>query len=195
MELSAPDLENDHIRLEIFGESERDFIAKSGAIQDMWDWEPRIPGRGTTFDAYFDFMMTQVETGRVVPFLAYRKPDNAFAGGVSFYEPSRTHRRVKVASAWIVPEMRGTHIFTAMQAALIRRAHDWRARRMSWQVDTRNTPLRSALERLGIPSEGVLRSVARLNNGEWSDIVVHALVQDEIRDAADRLEAVLEPVD
>ncbi|MEM9668941.1 MAG: GNAT family protein [Pseudomonadota bacterium] len=195
MELSDPGLENDHIRLEIFGEAARGFIGKSGAIQDMWDWEPRIPGRGTTYDAYFDYMMSQVDAGRLVPFLAYRKPDNAFAGGAAFMDPSRTHRRVNIASTWIVPEMRGTHVFKAMQAALIRRAFDWRARRISWHVDTRNLPLRGALEGLGVPSEGVLRSVARLNNGEWSDIVVHALVQDEIKEAADRLEAALEPVD
>ncbi|MEO1406715.1 MAG: GNAT family protein [Pseudomonadota bacterium] len=195
MELSDPGLENDHIRLEIFGEAEKDFIAQTGAIKSLWDWMPRLPGMGTSFDAYYDYMMAEVNVGRLVPFLAWRKSDDVFAGGVSFLEPSRTHRRVKIAYPWLVPEMRGTPMFTAMMAVLIRRASDWRARRVSWQVDTRNKPLRRALERMGIAEEGRLRSVARLNNGEWSDIAIHALVQDEIEQAAFRLETALEPVD
>jgi len=195
MDLSSPGLQNALIRLEIFGEAEKDFIGSSGAIQSLWDWMPRVPGRGTSYDSYFDYMMGERDANRLVPFLAWRRSDDAFVGGASFYEPSLTHRRVKIMHPWIVPEMRRSPMFTAMMAAMIRRASDWRARRVSWQVDTRNKPLRRALERMGVQQEGILRSVARLNNGEWSDVAIHALVQDEIREAANRLETTLELVD
>ncbi|MEM8635290.1 MAG: GNAT family protein [Pseudomonadota bacterium] len=195
MELSDPGLENEQIRLEIFGEAEKELIGASGAIQSLWDWMPRVPGRGTSYDSYFDYMMGEKASQRLIPFLAWRKSDNAFVGGTSFLDPNLTHRSVKIMNPWIMPEMRRSSMFTAMTAAMVRRASEWRARRVSWQVDTRNKPLRRALERMGIPQEGIMRSVARLNNGEWSDVVVYALVQDEIREAANRLESTLEPVD
>ena len=195
MQLSDPGLENQWVRLDVFGAADREIIASSGAIKSMWEWMPRLPGRGTTFEAYYEFVMAETKAGRIIPMLAHRKIDNAFAGGVAYFHPNRTHRRVEIAFPWLMPDMRGSHLFSAIQHLLIQRARDWRALRISWTVDSRNGPLLTALERMGVPQEGVLRSYNRLNNGNWSDAVIHALVRDEIEEALARLEALLSALD
>ncbi|MEL7130216.1 MAG: GNAT family protein [Pseudomonadota bacterium] len=180
IELADPGLENEWVRLEVFGESEKDVIAQSGAIKAMWDWMPAVPGRGTSFDAQFQFVIDEQKAGRVIPFFAYRQSDDSFVGGVSFFQPSRTHRRVQISHTWLVPDLRGTHFFRAMQLALIHRAYAWRAKRISWEIDKNNTAMQRALEKMGVQSEGILRSASRMNDGRWADVAIYAAVREEI---------------
>ncbi len=191
MELEDPGLENRLVRLEPVGDEERHVIAQSGAIKAMWDWLPALPGRGTTFEAYFEHVMARAKLGEYVPLIAYRKSDNAFVGGACYVHPNRTHRSVRIGYLWIRPEHRGSRMFAAIQAALVCRAHAWRARRIVWTVDSQNLPLSSAIGRLGITCEGVLRSCERLNAGRWSDAIVYAAVRDEIPALKSRLNAML----
>lgn len=191
MDLSDPDLENDLVSLEILGPDRKGLVEKSGVIPAMWDWMPMLPKRGTSFNAYFEHTMCEAKAGRQVPFLAFRKSDNVFVGGAAFVSPSQTHRSVEIGYLWITPDMRGTHAFAAMQAALVRRAMEWRARRIVWKVDTENTAFMRSMDRMGVTREGVLRSYARLNAGRWSDMAIYAAVRDEIPFVLSRLESFL----
>ena len=57
MDLTAPGLENDLIRLEPLTERFREDLRQSGAVEYMWLSMPAIQ-RGAGFDAYYDLIGT-----------------------------------------------------------------------------------------------------------------------------------------
>ncbi len=192
MELGDLTFENDWVKLETIRPSDqtRDFIRASGAIEAMWEWLPRLPDRGTTFDAYYDHVMRRVKSGAMLPVFVKSKIDGSFAGGASFMRINRTHRSLQIGFVWMPPHLRGSPISLATQAAMLQGAIEWRARRVFWLVDVLNTRYSHFLEeKVGAKKEGVLESYARMNDGRWSTSAVYALVGDGIPKAVKRIEA------
>lgn len=198
MDLSDPKLENRWVKLTPFEPSPEAFelVQNSGAVEAMWDWLPRVPGHGVTFEAYYDYVVSKIKTGEMVPVLATRKSDGAFIGGASYMRPSRTHRSVQIGYLWTTPTARGTNASLAIQAAMIERAIAWRAKRVYWVADIRNERLCRFLEtRIGAVKEGEFECFARMNDGRWCDAAVYALVGDKLAAALPRIEALLETMD
>ncbi|MEL7480618.1 MAG: GNAT family protein [Pseudomonadota bacterium] len=187
-ELTDPGFETDTLRFKLLAEDDKDTIIQSGAIRAMWDWLPALPGKGTSFDAYHAHTMAERKAGQFFPFVIFHKRDDSLVGGMCFLNPSRTHRRVTIGYLWIMPEHRGSGMFEMIQTGIIRRAYDWRAKRIVWPADTQNKALITALERMGVPREGVLRSFERLNTGRWSDVAIYAAVREEIPTILSQLE-------
>ena len=79
MELTAPNLENDQVRLEPLGEEHRDALRATEAVEYMWRSMPVIQ-RGAGFDAYFDYMIRCGKSGDALPFAIICKPSNQFVG-------------------------------------------------------------------------------------------------------------------
>lgn len=182
MKLDSPAIENNIVRLEIFGPEHYDFLLGCNAVEYMWKWMPAIPS-GTSFNSYVEYIRALKDEGEIVPFAIFRKSDNAFAGVVAYGLVSRLHRRVRIAYAWHPEDMRGTLIFPATQAALIQRALDWGARRIAWTIDVRNEAALAAFERLGARREGVLRAFMRMSDGTWADHCSLSMIRDEAKAA------------
>ena len=195
MELRDQSFENRWVRLEPIAASTevRDFVKASGAVEAMWKWLPRLPERGTTYEAYYEHVMAKANDGSMIPLFAHDKMTGAFAGGANFMDMSRTHRSARIGYMWVPPHLRGTSIALATQAAMIQGAINWRAKRVFWFVDVLNTRQVAFLEnKVGAQKEGVFESVARMNDGRWSDIAVYALVGDRLENAVEQIEARLE---
>jgi N-acetyltransferase len=184
--LDTPNLENEHVRLDVVTAADREGIALESVIQSMWKWLPVI-GTGTNFDVYFDRVLASARSGELVPFKVTRQCDQAFAGLVAFEAISRTHRRLRIGFAWHPEDMRGTYIGPATQLALLERAYDARFRRIEFEIPEENKRAVAAAERLGCTCEGVLRNYYRLAGGGWANIVNLSLVENEIPLAARRL--------
>lgn len=182
MKLDDPGLENELVSLKVLTEADREVLAGTDAVEAMWQWMPVI-ATGTNFHSYFDHTLELKKTGDYIPFTIWRKSDGAFAGVVAFADISRTHRRLRMASLWIVPEMRGTVIVPAVQLALIERAVASRIRRIEILTPDANERSVRSIERFGGKREGTLRSYFRMSNGTWADMAVMALVGDEAKAA------------
>ena len=187
MQLDAPNLENKLLRLEPFQLEHVPYLEDGGAVEAMWAYMPDIPA-GKSSIKYAEHVAEQQKRGLIVPWTAVRKSDGAFAGVVAFEMISKTHRRLRIANFWHPEEMRGTGVFQAGQALLIRRALDWGARRIGWSVAKDAGAAVRAVKRLGAVEEGILRSYYRLASGGWADIVVLSMLRDEAEMALQRLE-------
>lgn len=195
MELNEPGLENSRVKLENFGETHREQLRASNAIDYMWQSMPAIQ-RGAGFDTYFDHVLRELEAGEMIGFAVLDPNENhRFVGVTGFMEPRRVHRRVKLAYTWIAPHLRGQGIYAAVQSLLIQRALDWGARRMSWHVEDKNERAVRAIEALGAIKEGVLRQRLRYNDGEWADIAVLSMLREEAKGAVRHLNARLAELD
>lgn len=187
MKLDDRGLENPLVWLEPFQLPHTTHLKEAGAVDAMWAYMPDIP-KGKSASAYAAHVVSQHEAGLFVPFTVFRQGDGAFAGVVAFEMINKTHRRLRIANFWHPEEMRGTGIFQASQALLIKRALEWGARRLSWAVAKDAAAAVRAVKRLGAVEEGILRSYYRLAGGGWADIVVLSMLRDEAEMALQRLE-------
>ncbi len=188
MDLHAPGLKNAVVRLELLGPEHRETLRGSGAVDAMWRWMPFVPN-GNDFDNYFDYTLQIKASGDAAPFAVFEQSTGEFAGVVGFYDFSRIHRRVQIGNVWHPPHMRGGPVFPATQALMIRRALDWRAKRITWIANVRNAKISAAYERLGAVKEGVLRSAMRLTDGSWADLALYSMMPIEAEAALRRIEA------
>ncbi|WP_321487931.1 GNAT family protein [uncultured Hyphomonas sp.] len=178
MKLDDPGLENELVSLKVLTEADRDVLASTSAVEAMWQWMPVI-ATGTNFHSYFDDTLEMKKSGNYIPFTIWRKSDGAFAGVVAYADISRTHRRLRMASLWIVEEMRGTAIVPAVQLATIERAVASRMRRIEILTPVSNERSVRSIERFGARREGTLRSYFRMANGSWADMAILSLVGEE----------------
>ncbi len=191
MELSAPGLENDLIKLEPLSERFRENLRSSGAIEYMWLSLPAIQ-RGAGFDAYFDHVLKQSETGELHGFALLDPNDHGrFVGVTALIYPNKMHRRVRLGYTWIEPHLRGRGVYAAIQKLLIERALDWGAKRIEWYVEERNSRAVRAIQSIGAIKEGVLREYEKFADGEWVDVAVLSMLRDEAKGAVHRLEEIM----
>ncbi len=186
MELGADGLETARIRLAPFEEADREDIHNSKAVDAMWTSMPVI-ATGNSLDAYFDHTVRMGELGIGLGLTARDKADGALVGLAAFLLPNRLHRRIRIGYIWVKPELRGTGITDHVHFLMLKRAMEWRARRVEWFLSTRNQAAITHVERLGALREGLLRQHSRFADGSWSDIVVLSLVDAEIRAAMKEL--------
>ncbi|NQY96433.1 MAG: GNAT family N-acetyltransferase [Henriciella sp.] len=188
MDLTAPGLANDVIRLEALTERFREDLRNSGAIEYMWLSLPAIQ-RGAGFDSYFDHVLKQGDAGEVLGFALLDPNDQSrFVGVTALMYPNKMHRRVRIGYTWLEPHLRGRGVYAAIQKLLIQRALDWGAKRIEWYVEERNSRAIRAIEAIGAIKEGVLREYEKFADGEWVDIAILSMLRDEAKAAVQRLD-------
>ncbi|MEL7107621.1 MAG: GNAT family protein [Pseudomonadota bacterium] len=186
MDLSAPGLDNQMLRFEPIDVRHRDYIFDSEIEKSVWKWMPALQG-GTSLKNYFDAIIAMQKCGQSATFVLFRQDDNAFAGVTGFTDINKIHRRVRNALAWHPPEMATMDLYQAGQLAMIERAHDWRAKRLEWQVNPENDFMTSMVATLQPTREATFRNFERTADGVWVDKVVFAFTRTEMTEAIVRL--------
>ncbi|MEL6666127.1 MAG: GNAT family protein [Pseudomonadota bacterium] len=187
MDLTAPGLENDFIKLVPLDEQFREDLRSSDTAEHMWSSLPAIQC-GAGFDAYYDHVQRQATTGEMYAFALLDPNDSdRFVGVTALVSPNKMHRRVRLGYTWLEPHLRGRGIYAATQKLLIERALEWGAKRVEWFVEEPNTRAIRAIQSLGAIKEGTLRQYEKFADGEWVDVVVLSMVRDEAKEAIRRL--------
>jgi len=187
MELNAPGLENELVRLEPIGEQHWLTINTADIQEAFWRWMPAQRG-GTSLRAYFDFILQAQAAGLAATFVLFRQSDGAFAGITGMNEINKLHRRVRIAIAWHPPELGSPELYKAGQLAMIQRAYDWRAKRVEWQVNTDNKFILEELAKIGPTREALFRNFERTADGVWVDKAIFSMTRPEMVEAIARLE-------
>lgn len=191
MDLSAPGLENEMIRLEPLDERFREDLRSSGAVEYMWLSLPAIQ-RGAGFDAYYDHVVRHGDNDEIYAFaLLNPNANNQFVGVTALINPNKMHRRVRLGYTWLEPHLRGRGVYAAIQKLLIQRALDWGAKRVEWYVEDRNERAVRAIQSIGATKEGVLREYEKFADGEWVNVAVLSMLREEAKEAIRRLDAIM----
>lgn len=186
MELGAPGLETGLIRLEALGAKHRSSLLECGVADDIWKLMPLIP-EGNSPEAYFDYTVRMGELGTGQALAVIVRETGAFIGVAAYLYPNRLNRRVRIGYTWIDLAYRGTGISAHINYLMIKRALEWRARRVEWMMSTRSEQAIAVMDRWGMVREGVLRGYSRMADGSWADVVVYSLIADEIREVITRI--------
>jgi RimJ/RimL family protein N-acetyltransferase len=186
MQLGANGLETDLFRLEPLNETYRLTLKDSGAVDHVWTAMPVI-STGTTFDDYFDHALKMPEAGAGQAMAAIRKVDQRLIGLAAFLAPNRIHRRLRIGYIWVQAGERGGQASAHVQFLMIKRALEWRARRIEWWFDIRDQRAMASIRKFGATHEGTLRKHTRLADGSWADVAILSLVGEEIAEALSAL--------
>jgi RimJ/RimL family protein N-acetyltransferase len=187
MELNAPGLENELVRLEPIGEQHWLTINTAEIQEAFWRWMPAQRG-GASLRAYFDFILKAQAAGLAATFVLFRQSDGAFAGITGMNEINKLHRRVRIAIAWHPPELGSPELYKAGQLAMIQRAYDWRAKRVEWQINPNNKFIVEELAKIGPTREALFRNFERTADGVWVDKAIFSMTRPEMAQAIARLE-------
>ena len=187
MKLDAPGLETRLIRLEPLAERHREELLSNEVQAELWRLMPTIPA-GNTRTVYFDHVLRMPALGTGQGYAVILQETGALIGFAAFLAPNRPHRRLRIGYIWLDTAWRGQATSIHIQYLLLRRAVQWRARRVEWMMSTRSERSAQLLDRWGVQREGILREHSRMADGSWSDVIVFSLVGDEIRAMVSRLE-------
>ena len=186
MDLSAPGLENNLVRLEPLAENHRALIFASEIEESVWKWMPALRG-GTNLQNYFDFMLKAQKCGLAATYIVFLQDDDTFAGVTGFNEINKIHRRLRNALAWHPPHLASPELYQAAQLAMISRALEWRAKRLEWQVNPNNNYIMTQLAEIGPTREAHFRNFERTADGVWVDKIVYSMTRPEMAGAIERL--------
>ena len=182
-------LENRWVRLEPYGPGLKGELAEALNVDpDVWALMVSS-GHGPRFDAWWHAAVAQTEAGSRVAYAVRRPADGAIVGTTSLYDIRPEHRRCELGATFYRPDARGGAINPACKRLLLGHAFDAGAVRVEILTDALNLRSRAAIEKLGAPFEGLLRSHKITWTGRVRDTALYAIVAEDWPDVRARLDA------
>ena len=167
-----------------------------GSDATIWTYLTSKADAASEMSRYVAELVEAWHAGSALTFVISRRSDAAALGLTRLKEICRRHRRATIGS-WLAPAAWGTGANTEAKRLLLEYAFDrLRALRVEFQTDAENIRSRTALARLGLREEGVLRRHQLRRDGSRRDTVIFSAIAEEwpaVRAAIDaRLHAQLE---
>ena len=187
MDLAAPGYETDLLRFEPVGMQHRDVLRDSAIEKSVWKYMPALSG-GTNLKKYLQALFQAQHAGVAAYYVLFQKSDNAFVGLAGFNEINRIHRRLRNHISWHPPDMDVIQLYRATQHGMLKRAYDWRAKRMEWQINPKNEFMMQNLQYFEPVREAHFRNFERTADGVWIDKIVYSMTRPELAAAIERLE-------
>ena len=182
-------LENRWVRLEPYVPGLKGELAEALNVDpDVWALMVSS-GHGPRFDAWWNAAVAQTEAGSRVAYAVRRQADGAIVGTTSLHDIRPEHRRCELGATFYQPDARGGAINPACKRLLLGHAFDAGAVRVEILTDALNLRSRAAIEKLGAPFEGLLRSHKITWTGRVRDTALYAIVAEDWPDVRARLEA------
>lgn len=187
MDLSALGYETDLLRFEPVGPAHREILRQSSIEKSVWKYMPALSG-GTNLKKYMQALLQTQKAGEAAYYVLFQKSDGAFAGLAGFNEINRIHRRLRNHISWHPPDADSIGLYRATQHGMMKRAYDWRAKRMEWQINPKNEFIMQNLQFLEPTREAHFRNFERTADGVWIDKIVYSMTRPELAAAIERLE-------
>ncbi|MCR9195614.1 MAG: hypothetical protein NXH88_12830 [Hyphomonas sp.] len=187
MDLSAPGYETALLRFEPVCDAHRDLLRGPAIEKSLWKYMPALSG-GTNLENYLQALLQTQKAGIAAYYVLFQKSDGAYAGIAGFNEINRIHRRLRNNISWHPPDMDAIRLYQATQHGMMKRAYDWRAKRMEWQINPKNEFIMQNLQFLEPTREAHFRNFERTADGVWIDKIVYSMTRPELAAAIERLE-------
>ncbi len=188
MDLNATGYETDLLRFEVVSEAHRAVLRDSDIEKSVWKYMPALSG-GTNLKKYMMALLQSQAMGAAAYYVLFTKSDGAFAGLAGFNEINKMHRRVRNHISWHPPFLDANQLYLATQHGMMKRAYEWRAKRMEWQINPNNDFIMQNLKQLNPAREAHFRQFERAADGVWIDKIVFSMTRPELAEAINSLEA------
>jgi RimJ/RimL family protein N-acetyltransferase len=173
--LTAQVLSNAHVKLEPTEERHRAALAAAGADPAIWTLQPFNIAEG--FDAYFDWLLGERDSGRWIPYVVI-DPAGQVVGQSCYLDIRAPACGVEIGGTWYSAAAQGTTINPAAKLLLLDHAFECGMVRVQFKTDVRNTRSQAAIRKLGATYEGTFRKQQPRPDGSWRDSVYFSIVDD-----------------
>ncbi len=146
----------------------------------LWELIPVDCSKRETFDAAYNFALTERDKGNQYPFVIYHKATNKIIGSTRFFEIYPLDKKLEIGWTWIVTEYWGTEINFECKLLLLNFCFDiLKTRRVQIKTDSTNLRSRKAIEKIGGQFEGILRKDKIKENGVSRSAAYYSIIDDE----------------
>ena len=189
MEITAPALAGQWVRLEPLAEEHREGLRVAADNDRIWE-HLALLGRGEGFNQFFATALAQRDAKRRVPFAVRFLATGELVGSTSYLDPVPEHKRVEIGWTWYRPDVWATAVNPECKLLLMSHAFDVLGlNRVSFLTDVRNERSQAAIAKLGATREGVMSYHAITRNGRVRDSVLFAITAGDWPQVKERLSA------
>ena len=187
MELIAQPMDGRFVRLEPFEVRSKEEVLK--AIDcDPETWAiMAVDPTGDPFEQYWSVARGAPPTDRIA-FAVRRCSDGRVVGMSSLYASLASQGGFKIGTTFLHPDVRGGPVNAEAKLMMLDHAFSLGAVRVQFRVDTRNQRSLTAVAKLGIVREGVLRCDRMTWSGYIRDTVYFSILDWELPDVKFRLQ-------
>ena len=189
----AETIANHFVTLKPLAVDEADSYLEIGHDPEIWRYLAPEPftNRGDAVN-WIKGMLKRSDRSGEVPYSIYDNASGKLAGSSSYLDVRVDHGGLEIGFTWYGKDFQRTYVNTATKLALLENAFDkLGANRVQLQTDSRNQASRSAIERLGAESEGILRSHKIYPDGYIRDSAMYSIIVSEWPVIKERLEKLL----
>jgi RimJ/RimL family protein N-acetyltransferase len=179
MPLDVPPLAGRIVRLEPLAEAHREPLRAAADDPRIWAHTLTV-ATGPGFDALFDGLLAEHQSGERVPFAVRQLASGQLVGSTSFLDLKLQHKRVEIGSTWYHPSVWGSAVNPECKLLLFAHAFEvLGVNRVALVTDARNDRSQAAIAKLGAVREGVCRSHMITQGGRARDSVLFSVIAAE----------------
>ncbi|RNL87507.1 GNAT family N-acetyltransferase [Halostreptopolyspora alba] len=191
-------LKNDHVLLRPVTERDREPLRAIAFDPDIWRYFVSRVVTDEDFDALFDGLLADRESGVRAPFCIVDAASGRAAGSSSYGLTAERDGRLEIGWSWLGQEFRGgtgtANINRNAKYLLLTHAFEvLGAERVEFKTDELNERARRGLSAIGAREEGVLRSFNPMPDGRRRNAVFYSVLATEWPQVRPRLAGTLTP--
>jgi len=186
-------LEGRHVRLEPLDIARHwDGLRAIGLAPELWRFTAAKVKTEADLRSYFDKAVDEQARGVSLPFVHVHRASGNVAGSTRFGNITREHRRAEIGWTWLGLDYQRTVLNTETKYLMLRHAFEVEGcMRVELKTSSTNLKSQTAMRRLGLVEEGVLRKWMFNEDGTPRDTMWFSCVDDEWPAMKTRLEGML----
>ena len=178
--VSIPTLETDRVKLSPLTMENYKALISIAQEKDLIYYSPSTISSPKDLKNYVEVALEGHKNETIIPFIVFDKLNNAYAGCTRFGLIDWKNKLLHIGWTWIGHDFQGTGLNKHMKYLMLEYAFEQLAfEKVEFRIDERNQKSRRAVEKLGIPLEGILRSNVIMKDGFRRNTCCYGLTKQE----------------
>lgn len=173
-------LETPRVSLRLMSETDYEHFLPIAKDHDIWKYFTKDLHDEDELKQWIDEAIAEKNNGKRVPFVIWDKDTKSICGSTSYGNISFYDRRVEIGWTWLGTEYMGTGINHQVKFALLSFAFEvMKMERVEAKTDNLNERAKTALIKIGMKPEGVLRSHMQMHSNRRRDSIYYSIIKEE----------------
>jgi len=172
-------LQQDDIRLALFDDHHAPALTEKARDPRIWQHHHVDFDNPSVFQSiYITKAKNSIANKKRYMFVIYFQ--NEIIGSTSYYDVELAHLKLKIGYSWLHPDYWGKGINTVVKKLMLAYAFEQlKFKRVAFCIDAENLQSRKAIEKLGIPFEGILYNHQIRPDGSSRNSAIYAITDEE----------------
>ncbi|WP_315824946.1 GNAT family protein [Paraflavitalea speifideaquila] len=174
------ELETPRVLLRLLQPSDFDALYPLAQSKDTWKYFVQELDDAQALRNWISDLLQERELGKRMPFVIIDKDTREVCGSTSYLNISFFDKRLEIGSSWLGPDFIGMGVNKQAKFALLSYAFGvMKMERVEIKTDNLNERAKSALLKVGMIPEGVLRSHMQMHSNRRRDTIYFSILKNE----------------